>query len=238
MGSRSWVRSLAGTANRMGPPDAPLPTCSGDWPVRRSGRRSSAWRKASVPRIRMPPASTMTSMPTCGPLGLAPPTSPPVWSPAVMVVNGSLSKTAVNGGAGARTAALGPGRGGHDHRDPDVPHQLVRAAPGGDTGGRGHRGGPGAGGRPLAAATLSIVCRSRWCVSMGSSPVPTSWPPSRRCSGSSFSTHCRACSSVSASRSSCCCIGRTGRTSRRWAWLPGSDSASTATSRAIPRTTP
>ena len=45
-----------------------------------------------------------------------------------MVVNGSLSKTAVNGSAGAH-AAVGPPRRGDDRGDTAVPHRAVRGLP-------------------------------------------------------------------------------------------------------------
>ncbi len=71
-----------------------------------------------------------------------------------MVVNGSLSKTAVNGGAGRQVAALGR-HGRRAHRGhPAVPDRAVREAARGDARGRRDRRGDRAGRHRLAAAAL------------------------------------------------------------------------------------
>ena len=58
-----------------------------------------------------------------------------------MVVNGSLSKTAVNGAAGARSQLSGLVVRGADGGHPAVPDRSVRGASRGDAGGRRDRGG-------------------------------------------------------------------------------------------------
>ena len=58
-----------------------------------------------------------------------------------MVVNGSLSKTAVNGAAGRAQAALGPRRRGHDGRHAAAAHRPVRVAARGDARRRRRRRG-------------------------------------------------------------------------------------------------
>ena len=71
-----------------------------------------------------------------------------------MVVNGSLSKTAVNGGAGARTELSAiAARGRHGHH-PAVPHVALREAARGDVGGDRHRGRDRARRLPLAGGLL------------------------------------------------------------------------------------
>ena len=72
------------------------------------GRRScsSGSPRASARPRRTPPASTTRSTPTASCSASAPPTSAPACAPG-MVVNGSLSKTAVNGSAGARSQVSG-----------------------------------------------------------------------------------------------------------------------------------
>ena len=120
-----------------------------------------------------------------------------------MVVNGSLSKTAVNGGAGARTQLSGLVvaaltvvtllflTGLFEH----LPEATLGR--GGDR--RGDRAGrrPGPGRACTGSTPAGSVASTAW------PPAPTSsprWPP---CSGYWSSTPCPGCSSASASR--CCC---------------------------------
>ena len=108
-----------------------------------------------------------------------------------MVVNGSLSKTAVNAAAGPRTPAGRPPGRGADDPHPALPHRSLRRPAGGDAG-RGwsdrprwstgrHRESAPALPRLLTATRRRLRHRRR---------VPTSSPRSPRCSASSSSTPC------------------------------------------------
>ena len=80
-----------------------------------------------------------------------------------MVVNGSLSKTAVNGAAGARSQVSGPGRGRPHRRHPAVPDRPVREPARGHAGRRGDRRGDRAGRHPgpARASTGSATSQLR-----------------------------------------------------------------------------
>ena len=117
-----------------------------------------------------------------------------------MVVNGSLSKTAVNVAAGAKHAALRPLGRGADDPHPALPHRPLRRAAGGDPGGDRDRRGGRAGRLPGPARASTASTRGSSAAISASPRGRTSSPRWRRCSASSSSTPCPASSSASASR--------------------------------------
>ena len=97
------------------------------------GSCSSASPRASARPRPTPPGTATRSTPTESWSASARPTSAPGCASG-MVVNGSLSKTAVNGGR-APLADVRDLRRGRDHRHAAVPHQPVRGPARGDAGG-------------------------------------------------------------------------------------------------------
>ena len=99
-----------------------------------------------------------------------------------MVVAGSLSKTAVNASAGARSQLSGLIVAALTVRHVAGAHRPVRGSAGSDP--RGDRGGGR--GRPHrrhgAGLAVSRLQPAGWAASTGSSPAPTSSPRSPRCS--------------------------------------------------------
>ena len=127
-----------------------------------------------------------------------------------MVVNGSLSKTAVNGSAGARSQVSGLVVAVVHRRDAAVPHRPVRGPPRGDAGRGRDRRRRRARRHRRPARLLPPLHPPPRAASTAAPPDPTSSPPSPRCSACSSSTPCPGWSSASSCRCCCCCTGRLG----------------------------
>ena len=130
-----------------------------------------------------------------------------------MVVNGSLSKTAVNGGAGAQSAGLRARRGGAHRRHAAVPHGPVREAAGGDAGRGRHRGGDRAR-RRARARRLYRIADGGLARSTAVAARPDFVAAIAAMLGVLDLRHAaRDCSSASACRCCCCSTARRVRTS-------------------------
>ena len=100
-----------------------------------------------------------------------------------MVVNGSLSKTAVNGGGRRQDAALRPLRRRPHGRHAAAPHGAVRVAARGDAGRRRDRRRDRARRLARAASRFYGDTSARSAAPTASPPGPTSSPPPRRMLG-------------------------------------------------------
>ncbi len=118
-----------------------------------------------------------------------------------MVVNGSLSKTAVNGGAGARSQLSGVTAAVLTVVTLLFLTGTVREAAGGDAGRGRDRRGDRARRHRVAQAALPGPDRAAGRRSTATRAAPTSWQRWPPCSGSCSSTRCPAWSSGSSSRS-------------------------------------
>ena len=123
-----------------------------------------------------------------------------------MVVNGSLSKTAVNGVGRRPLAALGARRRRADGHHAAVPHRALRGAPRGDARRRRHRRPHRAGRLPRPRRAVPPLHRAASAHLRPRGPTRLHRRRSRRCSVSWCSTPCPGCSSGSPSR---CCSSST-----------------------------
>ena len=139
-----------------------------------------------------------------------------------MVVNGSLSKTAVNGRRGRRLAAVRPRRRRADRRHAAVPHRPVREAARGDAGGGRDRGGDRARRRRARSSSSTASTRAALGRIYGVAARPDFIAARRGAARRARLRHAaRACSSASRSRCCCCSTARRGRTSPCSASVPG-----------------
>ena len=159
---------------------------------RRRGRRrscSSASPRASARPRRTPPATTTRSTPT-GSCSASARANLGAGLCSGMVVNGSLSKTAVNGVGRRPLADVRARRRRADGRHAAVPHRAVREPARGDAGRRRDRRRHRARRHRRARAALPPVHASGSAGSTARRPGPTSSPPSPRCSACWCSTRC------------------------------------------------
>ena len=137
-----------------------------------------------------------------------------------MVVNGSLSKTAVNGARRRQDAAVRARRRRAHRRDPAVPDRAVRVPARGDARRRRDRRRHRARRRPRAAPALPLYTRPAGPDLRRARPVRTSSPPSPRCSACSIFDTLPGLFIGIASRCCCCSSASPSRTSPSSAWCP------------------
>ena len=176
----------------------------------RVGRRrscSSASPRVSAPPRPTPPGRTTRSTPTASCSASARPTSA-AGCRTGMVVNGSLSKTAVNGAPAPSSQVSGLVVAVLTVITLLFLTGLFENLPGGDARRRRHRRRHRARRHRRLAWLLRPLHRSGSAASTARPPGPTSSPPSPPCSACSCSTRCPVWSSASSSPCSCCSTDR------------------------------